>query len=125
MQYDLFTPTQCITYTVNVYREEPKREEKLDFSLEKFLARKKTQAQEEEYAGYVKLASELTKSKYFVMHKRVEKAFADRDTDFMLACLKDWVHQAEKSDNGGARFNYLFKQYRDKYVQATPVSSNL
>lgn len=66
-----------------------------------------------EYEDVVSRAAKMCGQRFIVMHKRVESAFKEFSVEAIIGYLNRWTHEAEKSDNPGARFNTRFKQFRE------------
>lgn len=66
-----------------------------------------------EYSDTVNRAAKLIGSPYIVLHKRLERAFADQSLETVMSFLRRWLHEAQKSDKPAITFNWRFKQFRE------------
>jgi len=66
-----------------------------------------------EYADLVNEAAKYVKQPYIVMHKRIERAFGERDIQIVMSHLRRWVHMASKDRNPGMCINLELKRYKE------------
>ena len=77
---------------------------------------------ETEYGYYLNESRKMIGQPYIVLHKRLERAFFHHSFEFLLSKLKQWYHEAEKSDNRALTFNARFKQFRERQAEAVANS---
>lgn len=81
--------------------------------LDQLLA-KQPKASVTEYSDTIAKAAKLVGQPYIVLHKRLERAFAGKELDYLMSYVRRWLHEAEKSDKPAITFNWRFKQFREQ-----------